>query len=111
MEILIILALIFLNGIFAMSELALVSARKFRLESAKKKGSAGAKTALELSENPTRFLSTIQIGITLIGILLGYFGINLSDYPYNKFTTIAGLLISQTDKVPNLGDKITIKNI
>lgn len=80
MEILIILALIFLNGIFAMSELALVSARKFRLESAKKKGSAGAKTALELSENPTRFLSTIQIGITLIGILLGvYSGENLVD--------------------------------
>ena len=80
MEILIILALIFLNGIFAMSELALVSARKFKLESAKKKGSAGAKTALELSENPTRFLSTIQIGITLIGILLGvYSGENLVD--------------------------------
>lgn len=56
-----------------MSEMSLVSARKFKLESAKKKGSKGAKTALELSENPTRFLSTVQIGITLIGILLGVY--------------------------------------
>lgn len=69
-----------LNGVFAMSELALVSSRKFKLESSKKKGSTGAKTALELSENPTRFLSTIQIGITVIGILLGvYSGENLTN--------------------------------
>ncbi len=73
MEIIIIIALILLNGIFSMSEMSLVSARKFKLESAKKKGSKGAKTALELSENPTRFLSTVQIGITLIGILLGVY--------------------------------------
>lgn len=62
-----------------MSEMSLVSSRKFKLESAKKKGSKGAKTALELSENPTKFLSTVQIGITLIGILLGvYSGENLT---------------------------------
>lgn len=73
MEIVIIIALILLNGIFSMSEMSLVSARKFKLESAKKKGSAGAKTALDLSENPTKFLSTVQIGITLIGILLGVY--------------------------------------
>jgi putative hemolysin len=80
MEILIILVLILLNGIFAMSEMSLVSARKFKLESLKKKGNTGAKTALELSENPTRFLSTVQIGITLIGILLGvYSGENLTN--------------------------------
>jgi putative hemolysin len=80
MEIIIILILVLLNGVFAMSELALVSSRKFKLESSKKKGSAGAKTALELSENPTRFLSTIQIGITVIGILLGiYSGENLTN--------------------------------
>jgi putative hemolysin len=59
--------------------MSLVSSRKFKLENAKKKGSAGAKTALELSENPTKFLSTVQIGITLIGILLGvYSGENLT---------------------------------
>lgn len=80
MEIIIVLILVLLNGVFAMSELALVSSRKFKLESSKKKGSTGAKTALELSENPTRFLSTIQIGITVIGILLGvYSGENLTN--------------------------------
>jgi putative hemolysin len=80
MELLIILFLVLLNGVFAMSELALVSSRKFKLESAKKRGSQGAKVALELSENPTRFLSTVQIGITLIGILLGvYSGENLTN--------------------------------
>jgi len=56
-----------------MSEMALVSARKFKLEKEKKNGASGAKTALELSENPNKFLSTVQIGITLIGILLGIF--------------------------------------
>ena len=68
-----------------MSEMSLVSSRKFKLENAKKKGVSGAKTALELSENPTKFLSTVQIGITLIGILLGVYSgenltKNLSDY-------------------------------
>ena len=56
-----------------MSELSLVSSRRFKLESAAKKGSKAAKAALELSDNPTKFLSTVQIGITLIGILLGVF--------------------------------------
>ncbi|TXF79066.1 hemolysin family protein [Chryseobacterium sp.] len=79
MELLIIVLLVLLNGIFSMSEMALVSSRKFKLENAQKKGSLGAKKALELSENPTRFLSTVQIGITLIGILLGvYSGENLT---------------------------------
>lgn len=73
MEIIIIIALILLNGIFAMSEMALVSSKKFKLESAKKKGNSNAKSALDLSENPTRFLSTVQIGITLIGVLLGIY--------------------------------------
>lgn len=80
MELLIILLLILMNGIFAMAEMALVSSRKFKLENARKRGNAGAKTALELSENPTKFLSTVQIGITLIGILLGiYSGENLTS--------------------------------
>lgn len=80
MEILIIIGLILINGIFSMSEMSLVSSRKFKLESARKKGSKGAKIAIELSENPTKFLSTVQIGITLIGILLGvYSGENLTN--------------------------------
>lgn len=79
MELLIIIGLVLLNGIFAMAEMSLVSSRKFKLEQALKKGSKSAKTALELSENPTKFLSTVQIGITLIGILLGvYSGENLT---------------------------------
>lgn len=79
MELIVILLLVLLNGFFAMSELALVSARKFKLENAKRRGSSNAKTALELAENPTKFLSTVQIGITLIGILLGvYSGENLT---------------------------------
>ncbi|MDI1256501.1 MAG: hemolysin family protein [Flavobacterium sp.] len=73
MEILIILFLIILNGVFAMSEIALISARKNRLENAAKKGNAGAKIALELANAPNKLLSTTQIGITLIGILTGIF--------------------------------------
>lgn len=73
MELLIIIALILINGFFAMSELSLVSSRRFKLDSAAKRGNGAAKTALELSDNPTKFLSTVQIGITLIGILLGVF--------------------------------------
>lgn len=81
MEILIIIALVLLNGIFSMSEMSLVSYSKFKLENAKKKGSKGAKSQQSnFSENPTKFLSTVQIGITLIGILLGvYSGENLTN--------------------------------
>ncbi|WNM21494.1 hemolysin family protein [Flavobacterium capsici] len=73
MEILIILFLILLNGVFSMSEIALISARKNRLENAAKKGNRNAKTALDLANSPNTFLSTVQIGITLIGILTGIF--------------------------------------
>lgn len=73
MEIIIILLLILLNGIFSMSEIALISSRKSRLESEIKKGSSSAKTALELANSPNKFLSTVQIGITLIGILTGIY--------------------------------------
>ena len=73
MEIFIIIVLILMNGVLSMSEIALVSARKSRLEADAKKGSLAAKTALNLSNEPDRFLSTIQIGITLIGILTGLY--------------------------------------
>lgn len=80
MEIGIIFFLILLNGVFAMSEIALVASKRFKLELDKKKGKPGARTALDLSEKPTKFLSTVQIGITLIGILLGvYSGENLTS--------------------------------
>jgi putative hemolysin len=73
LEILIILGLILLNGLFSMSEIALLSARKARLESQANKGDAEAKAALTLANHPDSFLSTVQIGITLIGILTGIF--------------------------------------
>ena len=74
----IILALVALNGVFAMSELAIVSARKPRLEAMARAGKRGARTALTLTGDPGRFLSTVQIGITLIGIVAGaYSGASL----------------------------------
>ncbi len=72
-EIAIALVLIGLNGIFALSELAIVSARKVRLRAMADQGRRGAAAALALAEEPGRFLSTVQIGITLIGILAGAF--------------------------------------
>lgn len=73
MEVLIILFLILLNGVFSMSEIALISARKNRLENAAKKGNVKAQVALDLANTPNKFLSTVQIGITLIGILTGIY--------------------------------------
>ncbi len=73
-ELLIILLLVALNGAFAMSELAIVSARRIRLQALERRGSAGAAAALALAEDPERFLPTVQVGITLVGILAGVFG-------------------------------------
>ncbi|TLV02651.1 hemolysin family protein [Dyadobacter luticola] len=73
MELLIILLLVLLNGIFSMSEIALVSSRKSRFEAAARNGDSSAKAALNLANSPTRFLSTVQIGITLIGVLTGMY--------------------------------------
>lgn len=87
MEILIILFLILLNGLFSMSEIALISARKNRLESAAKKGNKSAQIALELANAPNKFLSAVQIGITLIGILTGI-------YSGDKITTDVQLFVS-----------------
>ena len=76
----ILAALILLNGVFSMSELAIVSARPARLRLAAERGSGGAKVALALAAEPGKFLSTVQIGITLVGILAGVFsGATLAD--------------------------------
>ncbi|WP_336517909.1 hemolysin family protein [Pollutibacter soli] len=72
-EIFILIGLILLNGLFSMAEIALVSARKARLEAQANKGDARAKAALDLANKPETFLSTVQIGITLIGILTGIY--------------------------------------
>ena len=67
----ILLLLIAVNGLFAMAELAVVSSRRTRLEQLAEEGSRGARAALRLLDDPTRFLSAVQIGITLIGVLAG----------------------------------------
>lgn len=80
MELLIISFLIILNGIFSLSEIAIISSSKSRLEQKKNEGSRGAATALKLLGNSENFLSSIQVGITLIGIVTGvYGGVNIAD--------------------------------
>lgn len=74
LEIALIVVLVVVNGVFAMSEIAVVSARRSRLQERAEAGDGRARHALALSEDPTRFLSTVQVGITLIGILAGAFG-------------------------------------
>ena len=73
-EIVVVLLLLLANGFFAMAEIAIVSARKARLKGLADTGDDRAQAALELAQSPNRFLSTVQIGITLIGILAGAFG-------------------------------------
>lgn len=92
MEFLIILLLLILNGIFAMYEMALVSSSKTRLETFVNKGNKRAKRVLKQLDEPEEFLSTIQIGITLIGIISGaYGGANIADDLVPLFAIIPGL--------------------
>ena len=101
MEIFIILFLILLNGVFSMSEIALISARKNRLETAAKKGHTNAKVALDLANSPNKFLSTVQIGITLIGILTGI-------YSGDKITTDVRLFIEGFPSLKLYADSISV---
>jgi len=91
MEIAILFALIVLNGLFAMSELALVSARRTRLQRLIDEGDSGAIAAVKLGEDPTRFLSTIQIGITSIGVLNGIVGEAALAKPLGDWLIAQGL--------------------
>ncbi len=91
-ELIVIILLILLNGVFAMSETALVSARKVRLEQLAEEGNRRAEVALALANDPNRFLSTVQFGITLIGTFAGVFG----------GATIAGRLKEVLDAVPGV---------
>ncbi|MFN4092339.1 MAG: hemolysin family protein [Brevundimonas sp.] len=74
LAIVVVLLLVVLNGLFAMTELAVVSSRKSKLQSRAERGDRGARAALKLAEDPTHFLSAVQVGITLIGILAGAYG-------------------------------------
>ena len=87
----ILAALILLNGVFAMSELAIVSARTARLRMAAERGSRGAKTALQLAADPGKFLSTVQIGITLVGIVAGAFSGATLGSPLGERLAVLGV--------------------
>src|SRR5881275_1145989 len=89
LDVLLILALVALNGVLAMSELAIVSSREARLKAMAKRGSAGAKCALALGADPGRFLSTVQSGITLIAIFAGAFsGAHLGEPVAQRFAAL-----------------------
>ncbi|WP_066517313.1 hemolysin family protein [Sphingobium cloacae] len=104
-DLFIILALVALNGVFAMSELAIVSARKPRLQAMEKAGRRGARSALALASDPGKFLSTVQIGITLIGIIAGaYSGASLGG-PVGERLGLLGLSPSLAQ---NLGFALVI---
>jgi putative hemolysin len=90
LELLIIALLIGANALFAMAEFAVISAKKYRLDQRARRGDRGAEAALELARRPTRFLSTIQIGITLVGILVGAFsGVTLSAPLANLLSAVS----------------------
>ena len=93
-EIFIILLLILLNGVFAMSEIAIISARKSSLQADANKGSKAARTALKLAQDPDRFLSAVQVGITLIGILTGIFSGNKIAAEFSALLQRAGMAAS-----------------
>lgn len=97
MEIPILIALILFNGVFAMSEIALVTARKARLQKLIDEGDTAAAAALKLGEDPTRFLSTIQIGITSIGVLSGIFGEAALAGPFSDWLETFGLSMATAD--------------
>lgn len=91
MEIFILVGLIVLNGLFAMSEIAIVTARKSRLTALAHNGRSSATIALKLAEDPTQFLSTVQIGITSIGILNGIFGEAVLAGPFAQWLQSVGM--------------------
>ncbi len=91
MNIAILVALVLLNGLFAMSEIALVTARKSRLQRLADEGDPAARAAMQLGDNPTIFLSTVQIGITAIGLLSGIMGEAALSVPLARALADAGL--------------------
>ncbi len=91
LDVLLILALILLNGVLAMSELAIVSSREARLRAMARSGSRGAQCALDLAADPGRFLSTVQSGITLIAIFAGAFSGEALGGPVSERLQAVGL--------------------
>jgi putative hemolysin len=93
MDVLILTGLFILNGLFAMSEIAILSARKIRLQQAVDDGVNGARAALDLANEPSHFLSTIQVGITLIGIMSGALGETLEMSPVLPATVLESVKV------------------
>ena len=91
MEILLLFGLILLNGLFAMAEIALVASRKARLQKMADAGDSAAARALRLGNDPTRFMSTVQIGITSIGILSGMLGQSALEAPIEQWLLARGV--------------------
>lgn len=104
-EFFIIVLLILFNGVLAMSEIALISARKGFLANEEKKGSKSAKTALRLANQPDKFLSTIQIGITVIGILTGIYSGNVLADDFSAFLGSCGISAKYS---PILGQAVIV---
>jgi putative hemolysin len=104
MEILLVLILILLNGIFAMSEMALVSSKRIKLQQLIDKGSIGAAKAAHLQEKPEHFISTIQVGITVIGILNGIVGEKSLVEPVSLFVqNLFGLSLATSQTISSVG--------
>src|SRR5437868_313548 len=98
MDTALVLFLIVLNGLFAMSEMALTASRKARLQVMVESGESGAQAAMDLHDNPTKFLSTVQIGITGIGVLNGIVGDAAFSGPLSRWLTETfGLQAHATD--------------
>lgn len=98
-DLLVVVALVLLNGVFAMSELAVLSSRKGRLQALQQQGVAGARTALDLHNKPSRFLSTVQIGITAVGVFAGaYSGAVLAE-PLAAYFATLGFSASFADEL------------
>src|SRR5690606_13904439 len=92
LEVVVILVLILANGVFALSEIAMVSSNRLKLRSQAEKGDAAAGTAADLAESPTKFLSTVQIGITLITVFSGAFGGSALAGPLSEAFARVGFL-------------------
>src|SRR4051794_836913 len=99
MQVTLLLGLILLNGLFAMAEIALVTSRRVRLQVLAARGDRGATIALKLAEDPTQFLSTLQIGITAIGILNGIVGEAVLACPLARWLHSLGVADQQASDV------------
>ena len=112
LEIVLIFLLVMANGVFAMAEIAVVSSRKARLRARTENGERGAAVALELAERPEDFLSTVQIGITLVGILAGVFGgATIAEELGAKFNRVPAIAPHGVDMDGRRVDKVLVTRL